>query len=174
MAAPFKRTRWKPSDVFALPLVDGSFGVVQAIAPVEAWAVDLALFSDRFLEVPFCVPPLNRANVVSIQATWRTTLNGGWWAKVGSTPLVVEPGECPNQKLLAAGGKGVGCTHSSEGLLQDFLSAYHGLIPWNLYPAHNFDVRLFPGVKRPKAARLLDDAALLLYQRAAQCERYDV
>lgn len=174
MAAPFKRTRWKPGFVFALPLADGSFGIAQSIAPVESWAVDLALLSDRFSKVPSDVPALNRASVVSIQATWSRSLNGGWWAKIGSAPLVVEPDECPNQKLLFRGEKGVGCTHSSEGLLQDFLSAYHGLIPWNVYPAHNFDDRLFPGLARSKAAYLLDDAARLLYQQTAQRERNDV
>lgn len=112
--------------------------------------------------------------MVSIQATWRTTLNGGWWAKLGTAPLVVQPEDCPNQQILAQGGRGVGCTHSSQEVLEDFLSSYHGLIPWNLHPAFDFDKRLFPGVARPQAAKIIDAASLRLYQQAIQREKYDV
>jgi len=174
MPAPFKRSRWKPGFVYAVPLADRSFGIAQAIAPVETWAVDLALFSSRFAELPRELPLLDRSDVVSIQATWRPVLNGGWWAKLGAAPLVVRPEECPNQQLLAQGGRGTGCTNSSQGLVEDFLSSYHGLIPWNLYPAFDFDKRLCQGVARPNAAKILDAASLLLYQQASQREKYDV
>lgn len=174
MPAPFKRSRWKPGFVYAVPLADGSFGIAQAVAPVGTWAVDLALFANRINELPDEPPLLDRANVVSIQATWRTILNGGWWAKLGVAPLVVQPDECPNQQILSPDERGVGCTHSSQGLLEDFLSSYHGLIPWNLYPAVDFDNRLFPGVTRPRAAKVLDAASLYLYKQAATQEKYDV
>jgi hypothetical protein len=168
----FKKTRWRSGLVFALPLADGSFGLAQAIAPVQAWAVDLALFSDRFLEIPTEVPSLQRANLISIHATWQRVLNGGHWATIGSAPCVITTDECPNQKLVHLGENGGGCQYSSQEILQDFLSAYHGIIPWNLFPASDFDQKLCYGVDRPKTARLLDEASLWLFQQAEQGKTY--
>lgn len=172
MATPFKKTCWKSGYVFALPLADGSFGIAQAIAPLHEWAVDLVLFSDRFATVPDAVPPLHRANVVSIHATWQRVLNSGRWAKVGTAACVIQPHECPNQKLLSSCGTGGAYQHSTDDGLQNFLSAYHGLIPWNLCEGLEFDQKLHCGVNRPKTARVLDEASLWLYRQIEQEKKY--
>jgi hypothetical protein len=163
MPAPYKRCRWKPGQIFGIPLSDGSFAVAQAIAPVESYGVEMALFSARSISLPVSMPDVRRPDVISIQSVWRTILTGGWWCKLGDLPLVVRAEECPNQVLLAKNPKGTGCNISSERLVVDFLLAYHGVIPWNLHPAFDFDTYLFPGLSRPSAARELDAASLATY-----------
>ena len=158
----FKRTlKGKTGDVFAVPLVDGSFGYAQAIAPVSSFAIDFALTSQRSNELEHGVTSVGSA--IALMATWRTVVTGGHWCKVGTAALCVPADSCPNQKLLAS-GELVGVRHSSWGLLEEFLSAFHGQFPWNLYPAFNFDKYLLPGISRPTVARVLDALSLEIFR----------
>jgi hypothetical protein len=166
---PFKRTlKWKPGDIFAVPLSDRSFGYAQAIAPVASFAIDFALLCERTKALPNVYGPVARLSAIAILATWRTVITGGHWAKVGSAETCLPTTMCRNQQLLASSLAGV--QHSSWGLLEDFLSAYHGLVPWNLYPAFSFDSYLLAGTPRPPVAKVLDAASLELF-RAADKQR---
>lgn len=164
-----RRLKWFPGDLFAVPLSDGSFGFAQAVAAVESWAVDFALLSVRSPQAePLAAPPL-REDAIAVQATWRTAITGGHWKFVGSTELVISLEACPNQRLISA-RESRGLKHSDWGLLEDFLSAYHGLFPWNLYSAFDFDSYLLHGVERPAAAIVLGPEQVAL-ARAHEKER---
>lgn len=160
--SPFKRRlKWAPGDFFAVPLSDGTFGLAQIVAPVDSHAIDFVLLAVRLpTATPLAKQP-HTNDAVAVGATWRTVVTGGHWAYVGHGPLLIAPQMCPNQRLLAAGH--IEVSHSSWGLLQDLLSAYHGLLPWNMYPAFDYDSYLLPGVPRPAVAKILrpDQVALL-------------
>lgn len=157
---PFRRRlKWSPGDLFAVPLSDGTFGLVQAIAPVEKWAVDFALLACRLPKPELAKMP-ESSDAVGVCASWRTAITGGHLAFVGHCELLIPMEACPNQQLIAAGA--IGVTHVDWGLLQDFLSAYHGLFPWNLYPAFEFDSYLLQGVVRPAKAIVLTQEQVIL------------
>jgi len=159
----YKRTlKWRAGDLFAVPLVDGSFGFAQAIAPVESWAIDFALLSSRSTELKWPKQSISESDAIGVLATWRTVVTGGHWAKVGSAAPCLSVDSCPNQLLIAAGENGV--THADWGLLQKFLSAFHGLFPWNLYPAFDFDSYLLPNRARPASAKVLSALELHNYK----------
>jgi Immunity protein 26 len=162
----FKRTlKWQPGDIFVVPLADGSFGYVQAIAPVMAHAIDFAVLSSRST-VPMELSQDNDANsAIGVLATWRKAITGGRWGKVGRTAPHLSRLQCPNQVLIEK-DNGLGVNHGDVGLVESFLSAYHGLIPWNLYAAHCFDEYLVPGRKKPDTAYELSAADLAVYRRA--------
>lgn len=165
--AAFKRTpKWQPGDVFAVPLTDGSFGFVQAVAPVMAHAIDFAVLSTRCSTPTATISDVDAASVIAIHAAWRQAVTGGYWGKVLRTELLISPNQCPNQALIAH-SDGVGTQHSSVGMAQTFLSACHGLVPWNIHKAHAFDSYLVPGNPRPPSAYLLSEAELAIYQQAA-------
>lgn len=158
---PFKRTlKWETGDLFALPLIDGTYGVAQAIAPAGTYAIDFALLATRLADpaAPLAMP--SKKDAVGLLATWRTVVTGGHWAYCGHADLVVPAESCLNQQLIAQGR--VGITHSSWGLLEKFLSAYHGVFPWNLYPAFDFDSYLLDGICRPQHAKILTAAEIAL------------
>ena len=157
--------KWKTGDVFGVPLSDGTFGVAQAIAPVSSFAIDFAVLGVRYMTLPTAIPVMSSSHVVAVAATWRTVVTGGHWCKLGNDAPVLPPEMCPNQNILAQGTL-VGVRHSDWELLQDFMSACHGLLPWNLYPGHDFDTFLFPGVSRPSLAKSLDEATLHLFRTA--------
>ncbi len=116
--------------VFGLPLEDGSFGIAQAIDSMWENVVYVAIFSDRFDELPESIVNLDPENIVSLGATWKQDLNNGSWAKIGTLHPVVTKSQFPNEKYADSGY--VGATNSDAGLFCKFLSAYHGLKPWNV------------------------------------------
>lgn len=153
--AAFKRSRWEPGMVYAVPLGDGTFGYVQAISEALSNVIDVVAFSSRTASLPSEPPPLLRDQAISFGATWRQDLNRGSWAALGVAPLAVNPSEMPNQKLLHAGTT-VGVKHSDASLIRSLLKAWHGLTPWNImYDENYFDLQLAPGVSRPQSAVVL-------------------
>jgi hypothetical protein len=158
-----KRVRWSPGAVDAVPLSDGSFGIAQAIDAMMVNIIYVALFSDRSSELPAVPPSLHRENIVALTATWRQHLNRGDWPYLSQVPLCVPKSAFPNERFAGAGY--VGAKHSDAGLLALFLSAYHGLVPWNvMYKEDYYDGFLAPGVPRPASAIILDPAAKAEYQ----------
>ena len=165
--AAFKRTlKWQPGDVFAVPLADGSFGFVQAIAPVMEHAIDFAVLSTRASSPTVKASDVHGCSVIAVHAAWRQAITAGYWGKVFRTELRISPTQCPNQVLIMQ-NNGIGAQHSSIGLIETFMSACHGLIPWNVHKAHSFDDYLVHGVARPSLAYVLSPAELAIYQQAA-------
>lgn len=125
----------------------------------------VALFADRARELPSVPAQLDGRRVVSLAATWRQHLNRGDWKQLGVTAPVVRKSDFPNERFARAGY--VGAKHYDAGLLASFLSAYHGLLPWNvLHEEDYYDQLLAPGVDRPPAARVLDADARAAYRQA--------
>lgn len=155
---PFKRSKWAPGMFYAVPLADGSYGFVQAIAEAMVNVIDIAVLSTRSALLPLTPPTASAEDVISLSATWRQDLNGGDWAALGVSALVVDPSIMPNQKLLGIGTI-VGIKHVSGGLISDLLNAWHGLAPWNtMHDETYFDSQLAPGVIRPHTAIILTPA----------------
>jgi hypothetical protein len=158
-----KRILWAPGATYAVPLTDGSFGLAQAVDAMMENVIYVALFADRFSELPVGPPPLRRESIVSLTATWRQHLNRGDWPFLGQASLCVGKSAFPNERFARNGY--VGAKHADAGLLAQFLSAYHGLLPWNaMYLEDYYDKFLAPGVSRPANAVILDSAARTAYQ----------
>src|SRR5262249_8704383 len=66
----FKRSRWKPGNVYALPLVDGSFGIAQAIVatPGLPGVLNIAVFDNRFPALSECCKTVARNRVIALLA----------------------------------------------------------------------------------------------------------
>lgn len=160
-----RRSRWVPGTVYAVPLEDGSFGFAQAIDAMMVNVIYVVLFADHVSDFPMDPPPLERRRVVSLAATQRQQLNGGEWLRIGVVPPIAHKAEFPNERFARNGY--VGATHYDAGVLADFLSAYHGLLPWNVMHEEDYNDRLLaPGVRRPVSARVLDATSRAAYRKA--------
>ena len=161
-----KQSRWKPGTVYAVPLRDGSFGIAQAGEAQGALVnvIYVALFSDRYTRIPDEVPALERESAVSLVATWRQALNRGEWLSVGVAQELFKKSEFPNERYASDGY--VGAKNYDAGLLAEFLSAFHGLLPWNVMhnPAY-YDGLLRPGLSRPPSVKMLTERERETYRR---------
>ena len=118
--------------VYAVPLSDGSYGIAQAGDTQGEFVnvIYVAMYCHRFLDLPTSIPDLTRDYVISLSSTWRQALNRGEWLSIGVAPETFNTSEFPNEQL--AKQEYVGARICDAGILSDFLSAYHGLIPWNI------------------------------------------
>jgi hypothetical protein len=158
-----KRVEWEYGAVFAIPLIDGSYGIGQAIASMMPNIVHSAFFSARFHSLPSSLPALRRDDVVALLSTWKESLNFGEWPVLGAATFIVETGEFPNERFRGVGY--VGAKHYDEGIVQKFLSAYHGLTPWNtMHDERYYDTLLREGVARPPSAIILSPEARQKYR----------
>lgn len=152
--------------VYAVPLADGSFGFAQAGETQEGFVnvIYVALFLDRHSCIPDEPPCLRREQVVSLAATWRKNLNRGDWRSVGMSPELFAKLEFPNEAFAEKGY--VGARNYDAGILTDFLSACHGLLPWNvMHDPEYYDHLLCAGVARPRSALVLSESAREDYRR---------
>lgn len=153
---------------YAVPLSDGSFGIAQAGDAMMTNVIYVVLFKNRLAGLPDDPPHLQRRAAVALSATWRHALNRGDWPSLKQVPEVFLKSDFPNERFARSGY--VGAKHYDAGGLCNFLSAYHGLVPWNVMhdPAY-YDQFLLPGLKRPDSAVLLDPEARANYRRDILC-----
>jgi hypothetical protein len=154
---------------YAVPLADGSFGIAQAGDAMWTNVIYVALFSDRLTEIPTGPLEISRASAVCLSATWRQSLNRGDWPSIALHSEIFAKSAFPNERFADQGY--VGAKNYDAGILMDFLSAYHGLIPWNVShdPAY-YDRLLMPELPIPSQALILSDAEREAYRR----EKYGV
>jgi hypothetical protein len=150
--------------VYAVPLTDGSYGIAQAGEAMWPNVIYVALFADRFLVLPETAPSLTRNSCIALVATWRQALNRGEWLSLGLVPDTYSKSEFPNEQFAQNGY--IGARNYDAGVLSKFVSAYHGLFPWNvmLDPCF-YDGILKPGVPRPSSLEILDEYSREKYRR---------
>lgn len=131
---------WDEADLFTLPLLDGDTGWGQVVERLEGGA--LILLTRRK------GPPEQNLQPVALSEVWAllrvpsTPLDDGTWAVHGFEAL-----PRPRHRLEAA--------RAPEGaidpaIVEAFLSACHGLLPWDYFPeAGLFDGLLLSGLSRP-------------------------
>ena len=149
---------------YAVPLVDGSYGLAQAGAAMFPTVIYVALFSERFATLPAEIPGLDPSQLISLTATWRKNLNKGEWVPLGLAELT--PGLLEHPTAALAAGGYVGAKHYDAGLLSEFLSACHWALPWNvMHDPTYYEKLLMPGAARPDKAVILSEEARTAYRR---------
>ena len=158
-----RKARWKPGMVYAVPLEGGSFGLAQSIDAMTVNIIYVAVFSHRLPAPPPSPPELAPIAAVALLATRRQALNRGEWLSLGLAPPAFKKRHFPNERFVSEGY--VGAKIYDAGLIAEFLSAYHGLLPWNVMAEENYyEAMLKPGVS-PTKAIILSSEERLAYRR---------
>ncbi|MCC8561297.1 hypothetical protein, partial [Xanthomonas perforans] len=158
-----RRPSYKPGMVYAVPLVDGSFGLAQAGSPMFPNVIYVALFLDLFLALPTEIPRLDASRVISLTATWRKNLNRGEWIPLGISEPTLDLLKHPTQALAGVGY--LGAKHYDAGLLSEFLSTCHGLLPWNvMYDPAYYEKLLLSRCARPEKVVVLGEGERTAYR----------
>jgi hypothetical protein len=145
---------WSPGDYFLIPLADGSRGIGQVLNLMMDNIVSIAI-TDRRIDADSpagsisvggeAAPP---GDVVSAIATWRDPLDEARWPIVGHGTLLIPREQWPNEEFRARNW--VGAKHYNTPLVEEFLSAFHALKPWDAWhdPAY-LDKLLISPSKKP-------------------------
>ena len=127
-----KRQKVSVGDVFAIPLSDGRWALGQVVEEWMPRIICVALF-DRVVPKPAAVDFTNLGSVIALPSVAMAEVANGYWTKVGNTSVQADRGFAPHAEFESQ--RFVGATWSSGKIVEDFLSAYHGIGSWEPYPA---------------------------------------
>ncbi|MFT3769640.1 MAG: RHS repeat-associated core domain-containing protein [Minicystis sp.] len=122
-----KRTKFRVGDLFAVPLKDGTWGLGHVVA--ADLAICCLVFAARAASTDALRAVLDDALREPIGAAVITdfTIARGTWPVIGHRAP-----HYPDLRLPKLSGEGA--SSYTDGVLAEFLEAYHGLRPWNEWP----------------------------------------
>jgi hypothetical protein len=128
---------WEVGDVFLVPTSDGQFVIGQIIGR-EAQvlnSVTVAFFDQR---VPSPQEPteLDWRRIFSVVFATREQLDRGSWKVVSRRSVTVPKDLFPYEGLRTSGF--VGAKVIGSGILNEFVDAYYGLVPWDNWKDPNY------------------------------------
>lgn len=131
---------WDEADLFTVPLLDGASGVGQVVEVLSGGA--LVVLTSRRGEDGGQVAG---DEIVALLRVPREPLDSGQWpiGRLETLPrprTLIEPRHAPDDL-------------QDPAVVEAFLSACHGLLPWDYFPGDVFDRLLYPGRERPASAR---------------------
>lgn len=115
--------------MFAVPLPDTTYALGQAVALMSPTLVYCALTDRRVKTLPRTAPTLRPDDVVSRVALTREQLDFGAWPILGTAPPVCAKVDFANERYKRRGY--VGAVMYDAALAEDFLAAFHGILPWD-------------------------------------------
>jgi hypothetical protein len=146
-----------PGMVFGVPQKDSLLLVGQVLDLPTQGTMSIVLFNERVQTSSATQVPLSRSlTVLSTVTTFCDGLERGYWPLIREgDELALPQSQWPNEATRAT--QWVGRRIYNAKLIDDFVNACAGLVPWRLYAATPdcFDKMLFPGVQRPKEADLI-------------------
>jgi len=124
--------QWCAGDLFALKLADGHYALGQVLDVSIPHTASCAFLStlEPTIDALRCIEPAAE-NVVGAATVIDAHLNRAAWKVISRFPLVLAREQWPNELTRAKGW--VGSKVCTGAVLEDFLNAYHGLVPSNLY-----------------------------------------
>lgn len=144
-----RKQKWKPGDLFAIPLEDGTYVVGQTLDLQMSNVVRCAISDARFPEQDLANPgaAYTHAGLISLVATTREKLDFGAWKVIGEAPVSVPVDQLPNEQFRTAGW--VGSKIYDASIVEEFCNAFHALAPWDDWADPNYLDRLLtsPDVK---------------------------
>ncbi len=156
-----KRQRPKEGDVFAVPLIDGSYAVGQMLGhePQALNSFGCAFYDLRSTGAPALPAALPQDKLIAILLTTPDLLKRGYWPIVGqlpiTTPVAVRPYEKYREKRWV-GAKIIGSAN-----VEALLNGFYGLAPWDDYADPEYlDGLLLDRALRPKNVVLTKRAQL--------------
>jgi hypothetical protein len=135
-----KRQSWQVGDVFAIPTSDGQVAIGQVIGrePDMMRSATVALFDERHAS-----PDAARLDGALIPKTvfavlFATTnhLDSGAWPVIDRREVAVDPRRNPYEHTRSSGF--VGATVTGANIVNEFVNAFYGLVPWDDWQDPNY------------------------------------
>lgn len=143
------RQQWSIGDLFAIRLLDGTYSIGQVL-DVPMPNVASCAFFDQLIDMPKLPEPIHIAvdNIIGTASVVPAHLDRSVWKVFARAPVVLAPNQWPNEKTR--NNSWVGAKVHSGAIVEDFLNAYRGLLPWDDYHDPEYlDKLLFSPSKKP-------------------------
>lgn len=134
---PKKKQKWSDGDIFIIPLEDGSFSVGQILDTQMTNVVRCALFSSRINDFSDLTEQhFAKEKLISLVAASKEQLDYDVWKVVSKSNQCVPINEYPNEQFRSKGW--VGSKIYDASIVEEFLNAFHKLVPWDDWADPNY------------------------------------
>jgi len=147
-----KRQQWDVGDLFLIRQQDGLWSAGQILDRMMANVASCAFYAVRVAEPNSLGPSLPPDSLIAVATVTRDGLDSGAWKVVGHAPIGVERRLWPNEPFRDVGW--IGAKIYDAGIIEEFLDAFHGLVPWDKWKDPNYLDRLLISPDK-KPAKLL-------------------
>jgi hypothetical protein len=124
-----KQQRWDVGDVFLVRQRDGQWSAGQILDRMMPNVISCAFYDMRVAKPDALPLPLSIAGLIAVASVTRDGLDSGEWRVVGHAPIGVERRLWPNEPFRNIGW--IGAKIFDAGIFEEFLEAFHGLVPWD-------------------------------------------
>lgn len=140
-------------DIFFIPTSAGDFilGQVIALEKRGMLCISCGLFDQRVSEsIDGRQLSLDETKCFSTLLVTPPSFKGDRWPVVQNQKLVIPKKYFPYEKELSKGG--IGSKMYDPGIVENFVAAFYGLKPWDMYfkPDYFDDLLIFPNKKPAK------------------------
>lgn len=145
-----KRIVWKSGDIFTVKLSNGKFCIGQILDLQMENVVRCALFNETYSTINelFVNELCSLKKLISLLATTREQLDYDVWKIIGNKNVEVAREKYPNEQFRDKGW--IGAKIYDTAIVETFLEAYFGLIPWDSWAdPQYFDKLLIDKTKKP-------------------------
>lgn len=150
---PRRRQKWCIGDVFVIELANHTYAVAQIVGREADVlnSVTIALFDQSVSQPNEAIElEINPQHLFSMIFTTRDLLDNGIWRVVGNREVSIPQSLFPFEHLRNT-GEWVGAKIYGSGIINEFVNAYHGLMPWNDWKDPSYlDKLLISPEKKPK------------------------
>lgn len=145
-----KEIKWGNGDVFAVPLLDGSFVMGQVLDLQMKNVVRVALFNNKTININEATIDncCKSQDLISLITCTIDKLDNNSWGIIGNKAIEIPFSLFPNEQFRNKGW--VGAKTYGSAILEKFLNAFYGLVPWDdLADPFYLDKLLFNQSKKP-------------------------
>ncbi len=128
-----RKQKWSVGDVFVIKTLNNQYVAAQIIGrEAEVLnSVTIAIFDERFDSANDAMQAeLDTSHVISVIFSTRDSLDRGIWQVVGNHPVMIPKNLFPYEHLRGE-AEWVGAIVHGSGIINEFVNAYYGLLPWD-------------------------------------------
>lgn len=128
-----RNQKWTVGDVFVIKTLDNRYVAAQIVGrEAEVLnSVTIAVFDEGFENPNDAMQAkLDTSYVISVVFSTRDSLDRGIWHIVGNRPVMIPKNLFPYEHLRGE-AEWVGAIVHGSGIINEFVNAYYGLLPWD-------------------------------------------
>jgi hypothetical protein len=143
------KQRWEIGSIFLIRQRDGMWSLGQVLDLPLPNVATCAFFDGRIHDPGSWNSKPQPEQLISLASVTRNRLDSGDWRVVGKQPAAVERRLWPNEQFRSKGW--IGAKIYDASILDEFLEAFHGLVPWDDWKEPDYlDRLLVSPAKKPK------------------------
>lgn len=155
LSARRKKQVWEVGSIFLVPLQDGGSCPGQVVGRerelMDSAAVLLFDLRGQWQDAAE-LPPLLERDVFAKLLVSRQSLDSGQWRVIGRAEPVLGQAQLPHESTRASGF--VGAKVRGCDIVQEFVSAFYGLVPWDDWYVPDYLDDLLVSAERKPVERL--------------------